>query len=78
MTSCQRDYPLKTPGPDGMHAIFYRKCWNTIGKSISNMISSDGARGRGGGAKAPPYLGLASSAPLAHHRRGGDGDSRVN
>lgn len=30
--------PLKVPGPDGMHAIFYQKIWNIMGKSIYHMI----------------------------------------
>jgi len=30
--------PLKAPGPDGYHAIFFQQNWNILGPSISHVI----------------------------------------
>lgn len=30
--------PTKIPRPDGMHLIFYKKCWHKIGKSVCRMV----------------------------------------
>lgn len=29
---------LKSPTPDGIHAIFYQNCWDLVGHSITNMV----------------------------------------
>ena len=31
-------HPLKSPGPDGMSAIFFQKYWNIVGTNVSNMV----------------------------------------
>lgn len=31
---------LKAPRPDGFHAIFFKKCWNTVGEKIHKMVSN--------------------------------------
>ncbi|KAH9672602.1 putative ribonuclease H protein [Citrus sinensis] len=33
-----RMYPLKAPGPDGFHAIFYQTQWNTVGSSLCRLV----------------------------------------
>ena len=30
----------KVLGPDGFHAIFYKKYWNTVGENVINAITS--------------------------------------
>lgn len=37
--------PLKTPGPDRFHAMFYQKSWDIVGDSMHNLVkrfSEDG------------------------------------
>lgn len=29
---------LKAPGPNGIQAVFYKKCWDLVGQSITNMV----------------------------------------
>ena len=31
-------HPTKSPGPDGMLAIFFQKYWNIVGRDITNMV----------------------------------------
>lgn len=31
---------LKALGPNSVHAVFYQKCWQIIGKNISLMVRS--------------------------------------
>lgn len=29
---------LKAPGPDGLHAIFFQKCWSTVKNSVISLV----------------------------------------
>nr|KYP52894.1 LINE-1 reverse transcriptase isogeny [Cajanus cajan] len=40
MEAIQRMGGLKAPGPDGFQAIFYQTQWQTVGKSLCNLIRS--------------------------------------
>lgn len=31
---------LKAPGPDGLHAIFFKRCWHFIGEEITVEVFS--------------------------------------
>ena len=31
-------HPSKSPGPDGMSALFFQKYWSIVGPNISNMV----------------------------------------
>ena len=37
-TTLKQIYPTKASGPDGMSAIFYKKYWNIVGSSVTNMV----------------------------------------
>jgi len=28
----------KSPGPDGFQPIFYQRCWETVGESVTNLV----------------------------------------
>ena len=31
-------HPSKSPGPDGMFALFFQKYWNIVGANVTNMV----------------------------------------
>jgi len=31
-------HPLKAPGPDEMHGLFYKKCWEFVGMDVVNFV----------------------------------------
>ena len=33
-------HPSKSPGPDGMPALFYQKFWHVVGRDIENAVLS--------------------------------------
>lgn len=35
---------LKSPGQDGMPALFYKRCWEFIGDDVINMVKIDGKK----------------------------------
>ena len=37
-TTLKQIHPTRASGPDGMSAIFYQKCWNIVGSSVTNMV----------------------------------------
>lgn len=40
LSSCFQISPLKAQGPDGIHAIFYKRCWPIVGKYIFHMVQA--------------------------------------
>ena len=38
VTALKQIHPTKSPGPDGMSAIFFQKYWDIVGSNVSNMI----------------------------------------
>lgn len=32
--------PLKAPGLDGLHAVFYQNTWSVIGENVVNMVEN--------------------------------------
>lgn len=38
--------PLKAPGPDGLHALFYQKEWSVVGESMVNQVNNFMQTGR--------------------------------
>ena len=38
VTALKQIHPKKSPGPDGMSAIFFQKYWDIVRSNVSNMI----------------------------------------
>ena len=38
VTTLKRIHPTKSPGSDGVSAIFFQKYWNIVGTNVSNMV----------------------------------------
>ena len=38
MTTLKQIQPTKSPGPDGMSALFFQKYWDIVGSNVSNMV----------------------------------------